>query len=173
MKLNVNNIPDSGLVIQLKDSKQWCVEACRIGSAGSLKDLDGELHFLPRAHCVEVTGRVSAKLNCDCHRCGAPTRVEIEVGVSLRYYPQATEFEQEIELTRDDLGVGWYENGALFPGDVLCEIVSLNLPNRVLCLEVQRCEQRMVGLMAESQVDRLTGHPAFAALKGFGRGPTG
>ena len=173
MKVNVSNISNQGRIVRLNDTDDWCVKACNQGAEGHLRKLSGELKLISHADHVEVKGHFSAQVERRCDRCDEVTLLTLQDAIGLRYYPQPTALNQELELSVDDLGVGWYEKGALLPEDVLCEVISLSIPNRVLCLDASNCDMRFGNLRGDSQVDRLTGHPAFAALKGSGSGPVG
>ena len=48
----------------------------------------------------------------------------VEIGVEL---------EEEIELQRDDLDIGWYEDGKLDIKNVICEAIVLSFPSRIHC----------------------------------------
>ena len=106
-----------------------------------------------------------------CDRCGESTRVLLRDDFSLKYYPEEALTEEELELAVDDLGVGWFQENTIDLGQVICEVVALSLPNRVVCVDGSSCDTRMNKLLGEAQVERLTGHPGFAALKGLRQSP--
>jgi uncharacterized metal-binding protein YceD (DUF177 family) len=173
MKVNVRSISNQGRTVRLNDKADWCVAACSQGAEGETRGLSGELELIAHGDHVEVQGHFSAQIERCCDRCNEPTDLRVEENISLRYYPQTDVLDKDIELSAEDLGVGWYEDGTLVLGDVFCEIVALHMPDRVLCLDATKCDMRLLALMESNQVDRLTGHPAFAALKGSGSGPMG
>ena len=173
MKISVNDIPATGSLLQLEKDQAWCLDACRQAVDGQVATIRGELRLNKTSHHVKADGFIQIQFSRACDRCNEVTNLQAEEEFHLCYYPEESLKEEETELAVDDLGVGWYRDGMINIGDVISEVVALSLPNRLVCVDAEGCESRLVNLLGEAQVDRLTGHPGFAALKGFGNGPTG
>ena len=173
MKVHVNTIQNDRLVVPLSDEQAWCVAACARATDGDVTAISGELCLTVRSMHVDAHGAVRVAVDRSCDRCGETTSLHLRDVFELAYYPEETLTDEERELAVDDLGVGWFEKDTIDLEQVLCEIICLTLPNRVLCSEESACDARLKSLLGEAQVERLTGHPGFAALKGFGKDPRG
>ena len=118
---------------------------------------------------VEVGLRLAYRTACD--RCGEPVEVQLESAETLRYQPDAPgsggpSDPEEVELSEDELDVGWYTDGTLSLADVVSEAIALALPMRNACEDTAGCDARTAKLL-EGASEQAGGHPGFAALKNW------
>lgn len=85
---------------------------------------------------VRIVGRVATRLELACARCLEPVAQEIARTFDLLYRPVASiSRDEELELTPEELEVGFYTGEGLFLADVVAEQVHLALPMKVVCEE--------------------------------------
>lgn len=168
MHLGVGNIPMTGRALTLSMSEDWACAAAAQAVGGAVSILQGGLRLDDLdLKVVRVTGSVEVGATLPCDRCGESTEVAVSTEVDLRYAPasrllnQPSTEEEEIELARDDLDVGWYEGKSLDMAAVLCEAVSLAWPTRVVCSDHLSCEARVQALLEPGKISTSP----FAALR--------
>ena len=137
MRVIVEHIPAAGLPILLDPGAGWVREAAALALERPVHAVGGSL-FLERAgKKVIVTGEIFAEADADCDRCQADLRLRLEGPVELSYEPEGAapvvDTEEELELSPEDLDVGWYDGEGLDLGAVLSEQIALWMPDRVLC----------------------------------------
>lgn len=83
---------------------------------------------------IRIYGRIAAEAGAGCARCTAPVKLAVEQDFDLIYRPvSAIAREEEIEIPRDELDVGFYTGEGINLADVVKEQVILALPMKVLC----------------------------------------
>lgn len=83
---------------------------------------------------IRIHGRIAAEASAECARCTAPVNLAVEQDFDLIYRPaSAIAREEEIEIPRDELDVGFYTGEGINLVDVVKEQVILALPMKVLC----------------------------------------
>jgi uncharacterized metal-binding protein YceD (DUF177 family) len=180
VKIVVESIPAAGRQVTFDRSVEWAAGAATTSLDHPPTRLNGSF-FLKRAKqgVVVVDLRASAEAPTACDRCGEECVLSVEVDARLLYSPEESggaEYDgltldsnrsevlpsqEAIELEEQDLEVGWYRNGEVVLGDVLCEALALATPPRIVCADTAECDRRTDALLAATQV--ATGGP-FAAL---------
>lgn len=85
---------------------------------------------------IRIHGHVSARVGAECARCTTYVEVPVEQDFDLLYRPvSAIAREEEIEIPRDELDVGFYPGDGINLEDVVKEQVILSLPMKVVCRE--------------------------------------
>jgi uncharacterized protein len=83
---------------------------------------------------IRIQGRFATRLQAECDRCAAPVAFPLEQEFDLRYRPLSTiAREEEMEIPRDELEVGFYSGEGIEVSDVVREQVILALPMKILC----------------------------------------
>lgn len=83
---------------------------------------------------IRVKGRLSAEAEAECARCMGPVKLTVEQDFDLIYRPAASiGRNEEIEVPRDELDVGFYSGAGIGLNDIAKEQVILALPMKVLC----------------------------------------
>lgn len=166
MRIDVAGIPAPGLQIDLGLGAEWVREAGHAVLEASPTTLTGRLDVRRgRGKRVVVDGLLDASAPAVCDRCGDPTELRVHTETTLHYLPHRDELHAELELGVDDLDVGWYRQGQLEVANVVREMLALELPSRITCLDSAGCDARTQALL-EQAGESTGGHPAFAALRG-------
>jgi uncharacterized protein len=93
---------------------------------------EAELHILTRE--LRVRGRLDGSLTCECDRCLASFELPVSGPFELVYEPVGTASdEEELGLSDNDAGVGYYEKEGLDLADVVRERLYLLLPLGRVC----------------------------------------
>jgi DUF177 domain-containing protein len=83
---------------------------------------------------IHVRGGLCTRLEVQCDRCAAPFYFPVEGDFDLYYRPLASiARDEEIEISGDELEVGFYEGDGVDLTDVIREQVLLALPMKKLC----------------------------------------
>jgi uncharacterized protein len=93
---------------------------------------EAALHILTRE--LRVQGRIDGSLACECDRCLAQFSLPVSGPFDLVYEPVgAASGEDDLALSENDAGVGYYEKEGLDLADVVRERLYLLLPMSRLC----------------------------------------
>jgi uncharacterized protein len=83
---------------------------------------------------IHIRGRLQTKLEAVCDRCLGPVEIWVDRNFDLFYRPMsAIAREEEIEIPRDELDVGFYSGEGVELTDVLSEQVILSVPMKLIC----------------------------------------
>jgi uncharacterized protein len=83
---------------------------------------------------IRIRGHLGTRLNASCNRCLGPVEIPVEHDFDLFYRPVKTiAREEEIEISEDELEVGFYSGDGIALADVVTEQVILALPMKVVC----------------------------------------
>lgn len=117
---------------------------------------------------VRVGGGLSVHLGLSCCRCLRRFGREIEKTFKVEYWPDPeVEEGEELELTYEDLDVGFYRNDEIDLSGVVSEQVMLELPMKPVCREDCRglCDQCGANLNEGScDCDKSRIDPRFSVL---------
>lgn len=92
---------------------------------GSAQLVDTEIH---------LQGSLQTVLEVSCDRCLEPVRRSVQTEFDLFYEPiQRIAKNEEVEITKDDLDIGFYHGDGLLLEDVVKEQVLLTLPMKNVC----------------------------------------
>jgi DUF177 domain-containing protein len=85
---------------------------------------------------IRIRGHVRARLSAQCDRCLEPIEIPIDCDFDLSYRPVANiAREEEIEVPKDELGVGFFSGDGIALAEVITEQVVLAAPMKRLCRE--------------------------------------
>ncbi len=118
---------------------------------------------------IRIQGSLKTRIEAWCDRCLAPVEIAVDPEFDLFYRP-VTDIarEEEIEISRDDLEIGFYSGRGIEFTDVVTEQVILSVPMKVVCKEDCRglCPVCGVNRNVEAcQCAPVTGTSPFASLK--------
>ncbi len=177
MKIRLMEIPEEGLEIRaLADADPWLLgvvkgafkEDYQKGSPVSL-----EIQLIKTCDNVSVTGSAIIDLNPLCARCLETFRHRMNVPLHIDLAPlkEAGIVEgDEIELETDDLNFAFYKGEEIDLGEIIREMLVLDVPLRYLCKEsckglCPQCGQNLnLGTCA---CVRPHGDPRLTVLKKF------
>lgn len=170
MRIPVEGIPAVGRRIDFGLRDEWAF----IATEGSLErppvSLSGALALSiasKRNGVIRVEASIQASTRVVCDRCGEECELVVTESSVLLYAPEESGGGAydggEIELSVDDLDLGWYQQGEIDLANVVREAVALALPVRIVCTDTPECDRRTDALLAEHAAK--PGHPAFEALQ--------
>ncbi len=85
---------------------------------------------------IHVRGRVSGKVESICDRCLGAVTLPIRDEFDLIYRPMETiAREEEVEISPDELEVGFFTGDGIDTADIVAEQVILAMPMKVVCGE--------------------------------------
>lgn len=85
---------------------------------------------------VQVSGRVSGRLQVECDRCLTLVELPVDSKFQLEYVtPEDYQAQQAIELTEDDLDLSIFDGEVIDVDDLVTEELMLAVPDHVLCNE--------------------------------------
>jgi uncharacterized protein len=83
---------------------------------------------------IRIRGNLGTRLQVECDRCAMAVELPLEQRFDLSYRPVSTiAREEEMEIPRDELEVGFYSGEGVEVSDVISEQVILALPMKILC----------------------------------------
>lgn len=83
---------------------------------------------------IQIRGHLETRLEASCDRCLGPVEIPIARDFDLAYRSVKTiAREEEIEISEDELEVGFYHGEGITLADVLTEQVILSMPMKVIC----------------------------------------
>jgi uncharacterized protein len=83
---------------------------------------------------IRIQGRLETRLEAACDRCLGPVEIAVARDFDLVYRSVKTiAREEEIEIPKDELEVGFYHGEGIALADVLTEQVILSLPMKIIC----------------------------------------
>ena len=119
---------------------------------------------------IRIRGAVKTSIDAACDRCLGPVTIPVEHEFDLTYRPVRTiAREEEIEVSDDELEVGFYQGEGIQLTDVITEQVILSLPMKVICREDCRGFCPTCGADRNREACRCPAPPSdspFAALGG-------
>lgn len=170
MRVRLDDISAGGRRVSAGLDDPWAADAVAEALDGRPTSFSATIRI---AH-PDSKGRVTVDLKADatapgiCDRCTEDIVFRYDLETSLVYVPEPTApppgEDEEVELSEDELDVGWYTDGHLNLSDILSEAFALELPSRIVCDDTAACDARTEALLAAGRAD-APGHPAFAALK--------
>jgi uncharacterized protein len=92
--------------------------------------------FRQKLRRVDVSGKLSARLQLECDRCLKPVELPVYSRFKLEYVTAADYREQQaVELSEEDLDVTVFDGETIDVDDLVTEELLLAIPDHVLCKE--------------------------------------
>jgi uncharacterized protein len=83
---------------------------------------------------IRIRGRLATRLAANCDRCLGPVEIPVERAFDLLYRPvQTIAKEEEIEISQDEMEIGFYSGDGIELADVATEQVILAVPMKLIC----------------------------------------
>jgi DUF177 domain-containing protein len=83
---------------------------------------------------IRIRGHIGVRLSAHCDRCLEPIEIPIERDFDVSYRPVTTiAREEEVEVPKEELGVGFFSGEGVALADVISEQVILAVPMKTLC----------------------------------------
>ncbi len=166
MRIELDSIGEQGRRLDVSLALDWAATAAAAAVGVPVSSLSGALMFKAKRDVISVSGDLALAAEHTCERCGSPTTLEVAESVLLTYRPENSDDDAEVELSADDLDVGWYSERRLDAASVLSEAIALSLPSRVTCADVAACDTRTAALLEKHGSSGSNDNP-FSVLKGL------
>ena len=83
---------------------------------------------------IHISGSLKTTVETDCDRCLEVTRRPVAVDFDLYYVPiQTIARSEEVEISKDELDIGFYHGHGMMLEDAVKEQVLLALPMKIIC----------------------------------------
>jgi uncharacterized protein len=83
---------------------------------------------------IRVRGHLETVLGASCDRCLGPVEIPVERDFDVYYRPLSTiAREEEVEVSEDELNVGFFSGDGVELADVITEVVILSVPMKLVC----------------------------------------
>ena len=83
---------------------------------------------------IRIRGHLATSLEASCDRCLGAVTIPVDRDFDLLYRPVATiAREEEIEITEDELEIGFFSGDGIELADVATEQVILAVPMKLIC----------------------------------------
>jgi uncharacterized protein len=118
---------------------------------------------------IRVKGHLETRLSAMCDRCLTPIEIGVQRDFDLRYLPLSSiAREEEVEISRDELELGFYRGEGIELADLVTEQVILSVPMKKIC--GQECKGLCPVCGANLNLEECHSHETpvdspFAALK--------
>jgi uncharacterized protein len=98
--------------------------------------LQSEARVWKAGRSVLIRGKVQTNLQLQCVRCLKEFSFPISATFELTLHPlKETSLAEEVELNRNEMESGFYEEGEIHLSEIACEQVFLEIPYKPLCHE--------------------------------------
>jgi uncharacterized protein len=93
-------------------------------------DFTAELHGLE----IRVRGHLTTQLEASCDRCLGSVKLPVDHDFDLFYQPMQTiAQEEEVEISEEEMEVGFYSGDGIESAEIAVEQVILSLPMKLIC----------------------------------------
>ena len=83
---------------------------------------------------IRLRGHLVTRLHASCDRCLGPVEIPVRRDFDLFYRPmEIIAKEEEIEVSPDEMEIGFYEGDGIESADVATEQVILSVPMKIIC----------------------------------------
>lgn len=161
MRITLGEIPKHGLDLRFSLDVPEDRKAVTDALEGDLVALGGTVRVVREGEGLAATVQGEATVRRPCDRCSAPVEVPVKVDTRLVYVPLSEVDEDELEITKDALDLGFLDGDGIDSEQVVAEAFVLDAPRRVTCAGDACLDARPLG----EDRQEGTGHPAFAVLK--------
>ncbi|HUI40372.1 MAG TPA: DUF177 domain-containing protein [Terriglobia bacterium] len=132
------------MLISVEELKLHPVAISQTYPAGALDYHTAEFHQLGNLNVrgtteliggeIRIRGHLSGRVEQSCDRCLAPVEVPVECDLDLTYQPMAAiARNEEVEVSADELEVGFFTGPGVELDDAVAEQVNLFMPMQVVC----------------------------------------
>ncbi len=174
LTIYVDRIPESGLEINEQMTREWLDNIPEF-SVDEGTHIEGLLLIRGRVSVeggnVRVRGRIQAKIETLCTRCGDAAELLLDSELDIMLMPgDHAEMELDHELTPDELDEMYYQGNKIELDDYFREQLALDIPMTMLCNDGCRglCTLCGANLNREQcSCEHDAGDPRLAVLRGL------
>ncbi len=137
LKINPLILPEEGLRLSFSEDAVWfekCFTADELPEF-SLIRVDVDCLITRSGDTIYIRGNLTAKVSQECSRCLEPATVAVEGDFVYTLVPEKAEIAEDLELTVEELEIGYYSGDFIDLAPLVCEQIVLLVPMRALCAE--------------------------------------
>ena len=142
--IGLSEVARPSVLITVEELKLHPVAISQIYPAGALDFHTSEFHQVGNLSVqgvaelaggeIRIRGHLGGRVEHNCDRCLTPVEVPVECDLDLSYRPMATiARDEEVAVSADELGVGFFSGPGVELNDVASEQVNLFMPMQVVC----------------------------------------
>ena len=137
LKINPAILPEEGLRLAFSEDAAWFKDCFANDELPefSLVKADVECLITRLQATVYVRGNLKATIRQECSRCLEPATITVGGDFVYTLVPEKAEFQEEIELTAEELETGYYRGDFIDLAPLVCEQIVSQVPIKVLCSE--------------------------------------
>jgi uncharacterized protein len=187
MKITISHIPPGGFHFEFTENAEFfpvLADMIKHNEIGFASPVSGEISAVVMSDdLVEIKGRVSVTLSCECGRCLEPFQEQLKRTFMLNFVnfvknldgknpleDNSFSDDEGNEITAKDISTEYFNGDIIELQDAVQEQILLNLPPRPLCSEECKGLCPVCGSnlnLSSCSCELVKGHPAFAVLKGL------
>jgi uncharacterized protein len=137
LKINVFLIPEEGQNFVFSEDDAW-FKKCLENSEGldfTLDKVNANCLVTKTSGTVFVKGSFTALIDICCSRCLEKTKLSIGSDFAYTLIPAKAETREDLELTPEELEIGYYQGDFIDLEPIICEQIILQMPIKALCSE--------------------------------------
>jgi len=138
MKINVKNLPGEGRTYRLTKSDEWLSTVLPESREPhfSIDDASVTCFVSRTGRTVNLRGTLETDVHLECCRCLKKFTLAVKAEFTYTLIPVDNMPEgEEVELTGEDLGFGYYKDDTVDLDPIILEQVILQIPIKPLCRE--------------------------------------
>jgi len=136
VKITVANIPEEGLTREFLKDGDWFHSLLpeRDGTDIAIERISGQYTAIKIGKTVSVRGSIETEITLECCRCLTEFVLPIRTEFKYTYVPvEKMSNKEELELTGEDLGFGYYKDDIIELDLIILEQIILQIPIKPLC----------------------------------------
>ena len=136
MKITVANIPDEGLTREFLKDGEWfrSLLSEKNGTDIAIERISGKYTAIKIGKTVTVRGSLETEITLECCRCLKEFVLPVRTEFKYTFAPiEKMSEKEELELTGEDLGFGYYKDETIELDSIILEQVILQIPMKPLC----------------------------------------
>lgn len=137
MKINASTIPPEGLKLQFSVNEKRLQEIWPDNEKMDFTFYGADLSFEVKriGETVYIEGDIHTTVDLACCRCLETTTQDLDTRFKYSFSPSQSHMNEEIELSAEDLEVGYYDNDSIDLDQIAFEQISLQIPMKAVCSE--------------------------------------
>ena len=98
-----------------------------------LEKISGHIKFKKAGSMILTDGNLKTSVRLTCVKCLSEFDYEIDIPFDIIYSPKPKQDEMEIELTKEDLDLSYFDDEFINPSEEIRETIILNIPMNPKC----------------------------------------
>ncbi len=137
--LKLDDVPEEGLDLKWKEDPLTLSGYLETLSHINFKfeaPLQSEAKIRKAGQLILIKGNLQTILRLQCVRCLKDFSHPLQAAFDLALHPlKGTQFSDEMELSRKDMELSFFEGGEIHLSEIACEQIFLEIPLKPLCEE--------------------------------------